>query len=648
MPRHHDYHVAMTTHPVHLVENDHHYHRTPKSTSDIMTTQCPDHNGIMTHTNSSFVDVLPFELVSAIFSMLTMEQNVCCTQVCHAWRSFILYSWGGLWHELSDDNCNFVHDLVSYPISGQHVKILHMNARKRRKQSQEIKFLVSHHCCHIQAVHLNSGLSKQNFLKLVRLIGSHLKMLDLRNQASPSPDIVLNAILRDCSNLNHLTFYTAHRYTTTVLEEEENNNINSNSNDNNKRKWNFLQHYRHPRLMSMALYMHGRTSNLPLHQLLLSLPQLQRISMNPYDFPDANDTLSSLYRFAPMLETIHYGHDLKSWTTAMTTIDRASSLSIPSSIITAPTTTTDDTSTLRHLHLSELDTNIQERNVIPFISKNNNTLELLDFKFIPNLSNETIYNLTLFQFPQLKSLTLGMNNNNYTDDEDIMTMEDADEEDYLVLTTNNSNSSRRRYEHATTTLVDNLSNFLRQSAPNLEELYLYNLTAANDLFFQTVASHLHHLHTFTVAFCDHVSSESILLFIQHYSTFTNGDLSTAPRYPYLKRLSLQGMDAVNDTVMQQLGITMKHHLEVLDVSECQNITDVGLQSFVDYHYDRNVIATTAPTTPSSPSSKPTIIQQNITLKDLYIWGCFSVTSECYQYVQDQLSRQGTTVRYNLF
>ena len=105
----------------------------------------------MATTYSSFVSALPFELVAAIFNMLTMEQNVCCTQVCHTWRSFILSSWGGLWQELSDSNCNFVQDLTPYHISGRQVKILEMNARKRRKQSKEINFLVSRKCHHIQA-----------------------------------------------------------------------------------------------------------------------------------------------------------------------------------------------------------------------------------------------------------------------------------------------------------------------------------------------------------------------------------------------------------------------------------------------------------------------------------------------------------------
>ncbi|KAI7854316.1 hypothetical protein BDC45DRAFT_509184 [Circinella umbellata] len=551
-----------------------------------------------------------------------MEQNICCTQVCHTWRSFILTSWGGLWNELSDSNCNFIQDLTPYHISGRQVKILEMNARKRRKQSKEIKFLVSKKCHHIQTAHLNFGLSKQNFLKLFRLMGSSLRVLTMRNHATPSSDIIFNIILRDCSNLNHLTFYTAPHYARRTITTNDDNDPNN----NNKRKWDFLQCYHHHQLQSLALYMHGQTNDImPLDRLLQSCSQLRRISINPYDFPDTNGTLYSIYQFAPVLETLYYGYNLKSWT-AKTIANPSFSTRIREKAMVG------GGGTLRHLHLSEL-IHVEEHTLISFIQKNNKTLEIMDLNFLPNLSNETISNLAMFQFPHLKRFTLGMSNN-ITDDDNDNSVTTEEEDDYLVLSTTTATTNSRRNtvsQTATATsalLVNNLSTFLRRS-PNLEQLYIYNLTAINNLLFRTIANHLHYLHSVTVAFCDQVSSGSILLFIQQYAS------SSANTNNNLKRLSFQGMDGVNNQVMELLGIKMKHHLEFLDVSECENIDDVGICSFVDqyyYYYHHH----------PKQQQESAIIK----LKELSIWSCFSVSQDAIEYAQYRLGSQNTSVRYN--
>ena len=102
-------------------------------------------------SKGSFVAILPYELVSEIFAMLSMKQAIQCIQICQSWRSFIL-SWGGLWQELSDSACDFVHDLAPYKdfLQGKQVKSLSMHVRKRRKQTKAINFLRLHNCCNVQ------------------------------------------------------------------------------------------------------------------------------------------------------------------------------------------------------------------------------------------------------------------------------------------------------------------------------------------------------------------------------------------------------------------------------------------------------------------------------------------------------------------
>ncbi|KAI9495152.1 hypothetical protein BDB00DRAFT_814879 [Zychaea mexicana] len=124
MPR---YHSASAT------TFDHHYQDSQNSRGTIITTTATSNSTTLAQQHSwhkdaiataSFVSVLPFELLSAIFAMLPMEQSIRCTRVCKAWRSFI-FSWEGLWRELSDSTYDFAHVLAPYKsrLYGQHVKV---------------------------------------------------------------------------------------------------------------------------------------------------------------------------------------------------------------------------------------------------------------------------------------------------------------------------------------------------------------------------------------------------------------------------------------------------------------------------------------------------------------------------------------------
>ncbi|KAI8141393.1 hypothetical protein BJV82DRAFT_670675 [Fennellomyces sp. T-0311] len=439
--------------------------------------------------NGSFVTTLPYELVSEIFTMLSMKQTVQCIQICQSWRSFIL-SWGGLWRELSDSTCDFVRDLAPYKhhLQGRQVKTLSLHVRKRRKQNKEINFLYLHNCSQVQTADLHCGFPGRSFMRLLRLIGPSLRVLQLRVHTSPSPDITLDLILRGCTSLEHLTIYTAWSvplYNVDTL------------------KWNFTEH---PRLASFSMYMHGRTGNMPLGHLLQSLPCLRRISINPYDFRDTNAVLQSLYQCGPALETIHFGYDSKTWTGG------------PISGIG-----------LRQFLLGEL-TGVDESNIIPFIRKHHRTLQVIDMKFVQKLTNETTAHMAMLPFPCLQRISLGM-------------IDVAQKQ--LVM--------------------HDLSSFLR-GAPNLEKIHLYALPTATDTIFRLLGG-LHHLHTLEVAFCDDVTPDALLQFIYHSATEQR-----------LKRLSLQGMDAVNNIVLNAINAKL-FHLETLDVSECLSINDAGLHLF---------------------------------------------------------------------
>lgn len=79
--------------------------------------------------NGSFVSLFPSEVLDVIFNRLPFRECIKCTSVCQSWNAF-LFSWPGLWFEISDQCCNFGKDMKAYEKSlpWDHVQRLSIKA----------------------------------------------------------------------------------------------------------------------------------------------------------------------------------------------------------------------------------------------------------------------------------------------------------------------------------------------------------------------------------------------------------------------------------------------------------------------------------------------------------------------------------------
>lgn len=103
------------------------------------------------------IQILPYDVLDAIFSHLLFHRRVVCTQVNKTWRQF-LHHWSGMWKDLDFITGSIKHNAVSkrtltnyfsYITTGRHLRRFQLSANGS-KASLALKLLVDHDCQYLE------------------------------------------------------------------------------------------------------------------------------------------------------------------------------------------------------------------------------------------------------------------------------------------------------------------------------------------------------------------------------------------------------------------------------------------------------------------------------------------------------------------
>ncbi|CDH50385.1 predicted protein [Lichtheimia corymbifera JMRC:FSU:9682] len=233
-------------------------------------------------TNGSFVSLFPSEVLDVVFHRLSFRECIKCTSVCQSWNAF-LFSWPGLWFEISDQCCSFEKDLKAYQKSlpWDHVQRLSIKAGS-------LDYISRHLPKNVHTATLREEFDGRDIRRFCMFVGSTLTTLKLEHGfCNPLPEIVVDTILQYCPYLQHLTYYSS---------------------------WdiNFipvvslapLSIHEHPlERLEMDFDNIIKLDALLIKRLIPVLPNLRHIRLNSHDLRNVGDVLDALARYCPRLET---------------------------------------------------------------------------------------------------------------------------------------------------------------------------------------------------------------------------------------------------------------------------------------------------------------------------------------------------------
>ncbi|KAJ8658173.1 hypothetical protein O0I10_006180 [Lichtheimia ornata] len=327
--------------------------------------------------NASLITRLPPEILALIFANLSLQHRVQCLCICRSWRAF-LFSWSGLWNELSDnEGYDMIKMFKAYMQSSSsgtpmryRIDSIHIHATRRRKHKQIMRLFKEYQShCRIQSVHLYGNMSRHWFRRMIRL--EDMVRLTLNGVSNPAPDKVFAIVLHECPNLKHFVYHTAW-------------SAHAPASPSSSFNWSFPPHHK---LLSLDMYLHARVDSFPLHRLLSSLPHLVAIRLNPYDFDGAAHVLHMLQQH-PFLQAIRFNyHD--------NDVDEEQQLRGKRG----------GGGGLRQLQIQEL-CGIDDTALIPFLIQHHTTLRILDIHFVEYLTHLTASALASLSFSVLERISL--------------------------------------------------------------------------------------------------------------------------------------------------------------------------------------------------------------------------------------------------
>jgi tetratricopeptide (TPR) repeat protein len=99
-----------------------------------------------------FMKVLPYDVTSLIFSMLSFDRRVQCTGVCKRWRNFAL-SWSGMWRDLDFGDrkvpLNTIKKYLGYA-KGRHVRRFAVANANLNTMKKILQLLIDENCQYIE------------------------------------------------------------------------------------------------------------------------------------------------------------------------------------------------------------------------------------------------------------------------------------------------------------------------------------------------------------------------------------------------------------------------------------------------------------------------------------------------------------------
>jgi tetratricopeptide (TPR) repeat protein len=101
-----------------------------------------------------FMKILPYDVISLIFSMLSFDRRIQCTGVSQTWRGFAL-GWSGMWRDLDfgDKKVSYttIKNYLSYA-QGRHIRRLAMMDADQSRMKKILQLLIDENCQYIEVL----------------------------------------------------------------------------------------------------------------------------------------------------------------------------------------------------------------------------------------------------------------------------------------------------------------------------------------------------------------------------------------------------------------------------------------------------------------------------------------------------------------
>ncbi|KAI7903868.1 uncharacterized protein BX663DRAFT_452479 [Cokeromyces recurvatus] len=154
-----------------------------------------------------FMNVLPYDIISLIFSKLSFDRRIQCTAVSRNWRAFAL-NWSGMWRDLE-----FGHQKISLTTiknylgyaKGRHVRRFAIMDVDQNKMKKILQLLIDENCQYIEILDfVRCEIPLTLFLRMLRLVGKHVQSIRI-DEGNLTVVDVIKYILPACPHLTHLS-----------------------------------------------------------------------------------------------------------------------------------------------------------------------------------------------------------------------------------------------------------------------------------------------------------------------------------------------------------------------------------------------------------------------------------------------------------
>lgn len=101
-----------------------------------------------------FMKILPYDVISSIFSLLSFDRRIQCTGVSTTWRNFAL-NWSGMWRDLDFGNRKISHALIKKYMAyakGRHVRRFAMLDADQNMMRKIFQLLIDENCQYIETL----------------------------------------------------------------------------------------------------------------------------------------------------------------------------------------------------------------------------------------------------------------------------------------------------------------------------------------------------------------------------------------------------------------------------------------------------------------------------------------------------------------
>ncbi|KAG2223657.1 hypothetical protein INT45_010016 [Circinella minor] len=529
-----------------------------------------------------FIDRLPTDVIGDILSRLSFKERHACMAVCKAWNIY-LSSWPGMWREIdiclvenaSDEWLQWIpkpetgHKIRRLRFFGNSVQMKKAFDVLAQREQKRIQSLVIGSFYAWDTVDIPPAEQLDSFSGLLDMIGPNLINLEFRNADFPA-DMVMDKIFPVCKQLQRLI----------CVMDYDNGSLPP---DN----WSPPNNTTLPCLTELLW---STEMILPLDKFLPRCPNLRALIIESSEFGDTH-VLQRLDKLCPTLQ--HFS------TTDTETIN--TNLDQTINMISLHTINADVG--LRAVSIDHVNT-LKDDDIIPLIQRHHDTLAYLSiysdvvlnryWSIIASLGSPQLTTLDLrhqgpveqlcqmiLRSPLLQDVTLY-----YPVSSQIMdTLTQLKHLQKLKIHEGSSDATEGAIRFAQSCSLSSVSTLTTSAAVSTPSTFTTNttdssskLTSINFAHSKFVTDHLllllakiQTLQTIIVGDCPLLTTAGILKFVTQAKQ--------------VQILGIYGLDAVTDEVVKTIGNNMDH-LQQLDISRCQFVTDIGVKQLF-FHNKNN-------------------------------------------------------------